>query len=155
MDTPSKEKDTLSTHKVKDGPPESLVAAPQEPTQPELDKWMHDKILDAQIRVSCGIDLDQVGEIQLNLIKALKEQSKALKDGTYDSTKPDQVGRTTAYTAKALDGVTRMAQFAKGEPDSRPDMGTDWLRALTDAQLDQVAQWISQAQGDAGQDTGT
>ena len=150
-----KEKDTNPCIDTDSSPNPELVATPQEPTQPELDKWMHDKILDAQIRVSCGIDLDQVGEIQLNLIKALKEQSKALKDGTYDSAKPDQVGRTTAYTAKALDGVTRMAQFAKGEPDSRPDMGTDWLRALTDAQLDQVAQWISQAQGDAGQDTGT
>jgi len=37
-----------------------------------------------------------------------------------------------------------LLEFAKGQPDSRPDLGTDWLRALTDEQLKTVARWVDE-----------
>jgi hypothetical protein len=33
-------------------------------------------------------------------------------------------------------------EFASGRPDSRADVGTDWVRALTDEQLRTVSGWI-------------
>jgi hypothetical protein len=35
-----------------------------------------------------------------------------------------------------------LLQFAKGAPDSRPDLGGDWLRGLSTAQLAQVQAWV-------------
>jgi hypothetical protein len=38
--------------------------------------------------------------------------------------------------------LVRLMEFASGRPDSRADVGTDWLRALTNEQLAIVSGWV-------------
>jgi len=47
-----------------------------------------------------------------------------------------------AHAMKSADGLYRLVEFASGRPDSRPDVGTDWLRGLTDEQLRTVQRWV-------------
>jgi hypothetical protein len=55
---------------------------------------------------------------------------------------PSEVARAMAHAAKAGDTVVRLLEFASGRPDSRADVGTDWLRGLTNEQLAIVSGWI-------------
>jgi len=54
------------------------------------------------------------------------------------------VARATAHTMKALDMVTRLAEFSRGNPDSRPALQGDWLQGLTEEQLVVVQDMIQQ-----------
>ena len=47
-----------------------------------------------------------------------------------------------AHAMKSADGLYRLVEFASGRPDSRPDKGMNWLRELTDEQLQTVQGWI-------------
>ena len=53
--------------------------------------------------------------------------------------------RTTTATAYADRVLHEVQEFASGRPDSRADVGTDWLRALTTEQLTIVSGWIEAA----------
>ena len=91
---------------------------------------------------SSGLDLAFLSDAQQNLVEALREQSRVLKDAKYDNKSPDAVARATAHTMKALDMVTRLAEFSRGNPDSRPALQGDWLQGLTEEQLGQVQVWL-------------
>jgi hypothetical protein len=91
---------------------------------------------------SSGLDLAFLSDAQQNLVEALREQSRILKDAKYDKKSPDAVARATAHTMKALDMVTRLAEFSRGNPDSRPALQGDWLQGLTEEQLGQVQTWL-------------
>src|SRR5262245_21851789 len=41
-------------------------------------------------------------------------------------------------TMKASDELYRLVQFAKGQPDSRPDVAAGWLEWLTTAELEEL-----------------
>jgi hypothetical protein len=45
-------------------------------------------------------------------------------------------------------------EFATGRPDSRPDMGSDWLRGLTNEQLAIVQGWVEANGGSGGAELG-
>ena len=47
---------------------------------------------------------------------------------------------------KSADGLVRLMEFASGRPDSRADVGADWLRALTTERLTIVSGWIEAAE---------
>ncbi len=112
--------------------------------QAEMNQYGDDIIKDALIKSTCGLDLD-VAEVTIgNLNKALQLQSERLKNADWSEEKLGEVGRTLAYTMKVVDGYVRVIQFAKGQPDSRPDLGGVWLKQLSDDQLTQVMQWLKQ-----------
>jgi hypothetical protein len=71
--------------------------------------------------------------------------AKALKDATYAPGEYEKIARSAAHAQKAADGLVRLMEFASGRPDSRADVGTDWLRALTNEQLAIVSGWIEAA----------
>ena len=84
------------------------------------------------------------GAIQ-RAIEALKMQAEALAKATYEPKKYDQVAKTMAYTAKMIDEIGRFLEFAKGNPDSRPQVEfTSILQSLTDAQVAQVMKWVDE-----------
>ena len=60
----------------------------------------------------------------------------------------EQGGKTLAYIAKMVNEITRLLQFAKGEPDSRTEIkGLDTLLAyLSRDQFDQLTTWIEEGQ---------
>src|SRR3972149_10239482 len=117
--------------------------------------WVERHVKEALISVSCGLDIDQINKIQASMLAALQKKADALKDATYDPKDYDAIAKAAAHAAKTLDLLTRLSQFAKGEPDSRPDLGREWLRALTDEQLAQGQAWVKggpeQAGGGGGQ----
>jgi len=111
--------------------------------------WVERHVKEALISVSCGLDIDKINKIQASMIIALQKKADALKDATYDPKDYDAIAKAAAHAAKTLDLLTRLSQFAKGEPDSRPDLGREWLQALTDEQLEQVQAWLKEAQEQA------
>ena len=117
-----------------------------------MNQYGDDIIKDALIKSTCGLDLD-VAEVTLgNLNEALQAQSKRLKNANWSEEKLGEVGRTLAYTMKVIDGYVRVIQFAKGQPDSRPDLGGDWLKALTDEELEMVAEMVKRNVAKAQED---
>jgi hypothetical protein len=92
--------------------------------------------------------MEQAGGAGLNLeasraaiedaMIALGKQARALAEADYSTSKPEVIGRTFAYTAKVVDEIARLMEFAKGNPDSRPEvLGLDSIISiLNDEQLD-------------------
>ena len=112
--------------------------------------WNPDGVLqDALAQASGGLDLVIASRAIQDAVEALAKQAKALKDARYDPKKFDQVARAMNHTMKMVDELARLVSFAKGQPDSRPDLGAGWLQGLTDAQLTQVQQWIARNKEDA------
>lgn len=127
-----------------------------------------DRMIDTVLRTSsAGVDLDTAALAIQAALEALTKQAQALSRAKYGShhvtaaclacgTKtrhkvyapaPDVVARAAAHTVKVVDETVRLVQFAKGQPDSRPDLGNDWLRALSDEQVRTVQGWIATAGG--------
>ena len=97
-------------------------------------------------------------------IEALKKQAEALSSAKYKEhqithicthcktpqkvkvgVNPDTLARTMAYTGKVIDEIGRFVEFAKGNPDSRPQVEmTSILQSLTDEQVGQVMVWVSE-----------
>ena len=104
-----------------------------------------DKVMrDALMRATGDLDLDLASQAIQNALEALHKQSIALKNLSYHRKPPDAVARAFSHTGKTLDELFRLVKFSKGQPDSRPDFGTDWLQALTDKQFSQVKTWIEE-----------
>ena len=99
---------------------------------------------DAMLASTGGLDLDLANKAIQHALEALAKQAEALSKAKYSRTKPDQVSRAFNHTGKTLDEIFRLMQFSRGQPDSRPDFGTDWLQALTDKQFSQVKTWLEE-----------
>jgi hypothetical protein len=97
-------------------------------------------------RASDGLSFDDATHGIAYAVKALRAQLEALSTKAYGHMKPEIVARCAAQTMKATDELYRLVQFAKGAPDSRPDLGGDWLRGLTNAQVLQVQRWVEENQ---------
>ena len=114
--------------------------------------------------VSDGLDLSEIRLTLTETSKALLKQAKVLAASDYKSKavkfkcegcgakasieiplSPMDVARAQAHSAKVLDEVGRLFKFWQGQADSRPDVGSDWLRALTPEQLAIVKGWIEGA----------
>lgn len=118
--------------------------------------------------VSAGVDLDEAYAALKEGIQAIRKQLEALnavdyrvkelkltcpechEKATFKAPwKPDELARAAAHTMKVNDELARLAQFAKGMPDSRPDMGgsnRDLLSLLTPEQFAVLEGWIVAAQ---------
>ena len=102
-----------------------------------------DRVLREAMAAATG-GLDPAGAEQAleHAVKAIAKQMAALEATDYQGMSADQVARAVAHTTKAADVLFRLVEFSRGKPDSRPDLGTDWLRALNDEQLRTVQRWI-------------
>jgi hypothetical protein len=71
---------------------------------------------------------------------------QALEAKNYEAMPVAELARAVAHTTKAGDVLYRLAEFARGRPDSRPDGGGlrshDVLKLLSDEQLKTVQGWI-------------
>ena len=104
-----------------------------------------DKVMrDALMRATGDLDLDLASRAIQDSVEAIAKMAKVLKDAKYDRGKPDMVALAYSHVGKTLDELYRLIKFSKGQPDSRPDFGTDWLQALTDKQFSQVKTWIEE-----------
>ena len=128
---------------------------------------MNERLADQDIQTALiastgGADLDTLGLAMREAGQALYKQATALRKIRYRTRRvkarcttckavtemivrrPDvaEIARAMAHTGKVIDDTTRLTSFLKGQPDSRPDTGNAWLRALTDAQLAQVQGWV-------------
>lgn len=109
-----------------------------------------DRILrEAMLASAQGLDLDAVERVIGWGVQALEKQMTALAGAVYAPEDYSKVAKAGANVVKALDEILRLAQFAKGAPDSRPGggAGREWLQALTDTQLEVVEGWIREAEG--------
>lgn len=134
-----------------------------------------DKFLEqAMLAVSAYVDLDEAAEAIKEGLQAVRKQLAALNAVDYKARtlrgvcacaaecghkvvmkapwKPDELARAAAHTMKVVDEAARLAQFARGAPDSRPDLGgsnRDLLQMLTNEQLEIFQGWVAQAQARA------
>lgn len=124
-----------------------------------IDALLHDSL----VATSAYLDLDVAAAAIGDALRALGKQAKALAEAEYAArtvtlrcpgcarrheyqvpAKPEDIARAAAHTAKVTDEITRLAAFAKGQPDSRPDLGHDVLRALTPEQIRVVEGWVAE-----------
>jgi len=106
--------------------------------------YADDVIRSALAASSGGLNLDAAHCAIQDALEAMQKQASALKEASYDGRSPEIIARAFNHTGKTADELFRLLEFAKGQPDSRPDLGTDWLRALTDEQLKTVARWVDE-----------
>lgn len=109
------------------------------------------QVLDTAINdLAGGVNLEAGTNAVNSALEALQKQAKALAKATYDTTKPELVGRTFAYTAKVIDETMRLIAFTKGGPDSRVEQtqtvaeqkAMDGILAgFSNEQLAQLRQW--------------
>jgi hypothetical protein len=110
-----------------------------------------DRVLrEAMAAATGGLDPSVAEEALTSATQAIARQMKALEDKDYAAMSPDQVARAVAHTTKAADVLFRLVEFARGKPDSRLDLGTDWLRALSDEQLRTVQRWVEERERKEG-----
>jgi hypothetical protein len=124
--------------------------------QPDAAMSYPDRVLrEAQLGATRGMDLDRLEGAVTDGCEAVAKMMAALKAADYTADRdrpvacpscktkfvvktpmdPDVVARALAHATKAQDTAVRLMEFATGRPDSRPDMGSDWLRGLTDEQF--------------------
>ncbi|HYE93738.1 MAG TPA: hypothetical protein VEA38_22085 [Terriglobales bacterium] len=134
------------------------------------DRETVDRVLeDALLAVSAYVDLDEAAAAIKEGLQAVRKQLEALNATDYRARKmkltcsqcgeksefttpwkPDELARAAAHTMKVVDEAARLANFARGLPDTRPDMGgsnRDLLSLLTNEQLETFNAWIVAAQG--------
>jgi len=143
-----------------------IADAPRTATASGAEMAYVDRVLhEVQVGSMRGLDLDRASGVVTDLVVGLEKMAQALKTADYGADRertvacpsckakhvvrvpmdPDVVARGLAHAQKAADGLVRLMEFATGRPDSRPDLGTDWLRALTNEQLAIVSGWIEEA----------
>jgi len=133
------------------------------------DRETVDRVLeDALLAVSAYVDLDEAAAAIREGLQAVRKQLAALNAVDYKARvlklacpeckakaefkapwKPDELARAAAHTMKVVDEAARLANFAKGLPDSRPDMGgsnRDLLSLLTPEQLSTFTAWVAAAE---------
>ena len=93
------------------------------------------------------IDADTASEAIQAALESLKKQALLLKDADYSKLDPKSLSQTLAYTAKMVDEVTRLLEFAQGRADSRPDLGLQsFLEVLSDEQVRILETWVKEGQ---------
>jgi hypothetical protein len=92
-------------------------------------------VREAMLAATGGLDPNRVAQAVTDIVEAIAKQAAVLKAATYAPGDYEKISRSMAHAMKTADGVFRLVEFAAGRPDSRPDKGMDWLRALTDEQL--------------------
>ena len=111
------------------------------PTGEQVDAALREVMAEA----SGGLDFEDVVGVIRDTVTAMRRAIEVLKRAEYDAAKPGEAARAVSQMGKVLDDTFRLLQFAKGAPDSRPDLGGDWLRALSAEQLRVVQGWIEAA----------
>src|SRR5262249_19091279 len=110
-----------------------------------------DRVLrEAMAAATGGLDPAAAGDALTNAIKAIAKQMAVLEQRDYADMSAAEVARAVAHTTKAGGVLSRLREFARGKPDRRPDVGTDWLRALSDEQLRAVQRWIEESERKGG-----
>lgn len=117
-----------------------------------------DRIVEAMMEEAGGVvELPKVRETLSSAMEALFHQAEVLKQR--DLSKPFKcpgcgeeiekplsaadVARAMAYTAKVVDEVYRLKEFAAGRADSRPEVtGGALLEYLSDEQVKQFEEWV-------------
>ncbi|MEE8114968.1 MAG: hypothetical protein V3T23_11525 [Nitrososphaerales archaeon] len=114
------------------------------------------QVLDSAIgELTGGVNLEAGTNAVNSALEALQKQAKALAKAEYDTTKPELVGRTFAYTAKVIDETMRLIAFSKGGPDSRIETQAHTaeqaamdviLQSLTKEQFETLYRWKKEAE---------
>ncbi len=107
-------------------------------------RYADDVIRSALAASSGGLDLEAAHCAIQDALEAMQKQARALKEASYEGRSPEIVARAFNHTGKTADELFRLLEFAKGQPDSRPDLGRDWLGVLTDEQLETVGRWVAE-----------
>ena len=106
-----------------------------------------DKLLrDAIDTLAGGFNVDDGGETNRQAQQALLKLAKELQSRDLSEVPTTALFKSWQMLVKGLDEHVRLTQFCSGKADSRPDLGMqkDVVSCLTDAQLQQVMQWVGE-----------
>jgi hypothetical protein len=102
-----------------------------------------DDVMRAALRdASAGLDLDVLGQATQDAVEALARQAAAAKALDYEGMEAGALAKAMNNLGKMVDTLARLHAFAKGQPDSRPDFGREWLQALSKEQIEEVSRWL-------------
>ena len=88
-----------------------------------------------------GLDIVTLTAVEQHIVNGLLKAAEDFPSRDFQKLTPEQLAKTVSYMGKFLDEIHRLAEFARGHADSRPEIAGDWMRGLTEAQLRQVLQW--------------
>lgn len=116
----------------------------------KADEGYADRVLHEALTAAMGgLDPERVEAAITAAVDAIAKQMQALEAKNYGEMPVAELARAVAHTTKAGDVLYRLAEFARGRPDSRPDNGPlrshDVLKLLTDEQLALVQRWLEAA----------
>ena len=107
-----------------------------------------DDVLTQALRSATGgLDLDIARTAVSDGLTALQRQLSVLATAPYDEKDYANVARAAMQTMRALDDVFRLAQFARGLPDSRTEVVGDLFAVLTGEQLATLQGWLDAKEG--------
>ena len=112
----------------------------------KMDEGYADRVLHEALTAAMGgLDPERVEAAITAAVDAIAKQMQALEAREYGAMPVAELARAVAHTTKAGDILYRLAEFARGRPDSRPDNALrshDVLKLLSDEQLKTVQGWI-------------
>jgi len=113
----------------------------------KIDENYADRVLHEALTAAMGgLDPERVESALTAAVDAIAKQMQALEAKDYGAMPVAELARAVAHTTKAGDVLYRLAEFARGRPDSRPDgvglRSHEVLKLLTDEQLKTVQGWI-------------
>lgn len=98
-----------------------------------------------QIGLAAGVDADAQSETNRKVQKAIERHINELLTRNLTGLSPTELVKNLVFLAKSWDEQVRLTQFVSGKADSRPEIhASDWLKCLTNEQLNQVQQWVAE-----------
>ncbi len=98
-----------------------------------------------QIGLAAGVDADAQSETNRKMQDAIQRYTEELLTRDLAEVKTHELVKGLTFLAKSWDEQVRLTQFVSGKADSRPEIhGSDWLKCLTNEQLNQVQQWVAE-----------
>ena len=107
-----------------------------------------------QLEITGGFDLDTASETVRMFQEGLRKYAAVINDseitmatcphckGELPLIKLEVVSRVVKSISDAIDQQKRLADFAQGKADGRPEKGLDWLDGLQEWQIAQVQEWV-------------
>ena len=96
-----------------------------------------------QIGLAAGVDADLQSETNRKMQDAIQRYTDELLTRDLADVKTNELVKGLTFLAKSWDEQVRLTQFVSGKADSRPEIhGSDWLKCLDDAELQQVQRWV-------------
>ena len=112
------------------------------------ESWADRTIREMELAANGGFDPEVAAQAVNAALDGLRAQALMVKKASEDlmaSGEPvdiEKLSKAMNHMMKTIDGITRLAAFASGKPDSRVGTDNSWLAMLPDDKVAIIHGWI-------------